>query len=997
MWGGGIVCAAITLISACTKVAENADSVQDSIPSDADNLVTINASIPDKTKISITQGTATGPLAMAWQAGDKLVISDHIEPTLSEVYTINAGFTPAMASFTGKAVSADKFDILYGATSVSAANAMSYVIQNQSGNASTAHLKYLALLSSIGTYTEVSFTSAWAGAHGAQFKQSGFLRVRATLPGGITSISKLTVTAPSAVFYTTNAMSEKTATLTLNFNPAAAISPTSPLVAYFQLPWGDNALTEGTVLTVTADDLFTTEVAVGGKTLAMGAVNDLELELEEPASDTFAGGTGTESDPYLIGAPAQMMNIAGALVADATTYFKLIDNINMAGKEWTPLNTESPYNRYIDFNGNNKTITNLTVTSDKAYPSLFGILNGSVKDLTISNSTIEPGGNNGGVLAGYIGERSSGVPCSVSNVNISNCTVGSASAKGTNYCGGLCSTIEKEGTVISNVTVMGTNVFSSLAGGVVGFADGLVTMSGCLFTGGTVTASAKYSGGLLGSTGNYASVISGCRVENATIDCTALSADARCGGLIGQIQKNVTVKGCSVGTPTQKVTIKAGTPSAADKPLNIGGFAGTCYGKVTQDGTTRCKAYITVTSTNAEKNNKMQIGGFGGYIADGAQVEYSDAIVEMSSLIGTHVGGFAGIVLVASTTISNCTSDGSVGGNNYCGGFAGGIGNGTLTHNTSSGTVGGQSTVGGFVGVIDAGTVTYNSSSASLTPSGSNNGGFVGTINGGTITNNHATGNISASGGSIGGFVGQIGETKTVAISKCYATGNVEGTTNCGGLIGYVGGNLTLSDCYATGNVGTSSKYNQKYGGLIGFTTDSATKSTSITITNCYATGAVIGSFASGGLIGRASLPTVSVSKCAAWSASVTPKSASQTNWSSGAVCGVTHPNCIMTDNYRNPLMTLAVYCPPPTEDWDHPNINGTTTPLYQNSQEAPFTWDYTTATAISAGTDNLDAGRWAYHGKHVGSGTTLSQLASTTLGWSSDVWDFSGSLPTLK
>jgi hypothetical protein len=28
--------------------------------------------------------------------------------------------------------------------------------------------------------------------------------------------------------------------------------------------------------------------------------------------------------------------------------------------------------------------------------------------------------------------------------------------------------------------------------------------------------------------------------------------------------------------------------------------------------------------------------------------------------------------------------------------------------------------------------------------------------------------------------------------------------------------------------------------------------------------------------------------------------------------------------------------------------------------------------------------------------GTTLSTLASTTLGWSTDVWDFSGALPTL-
>lgn len=29
--------------------------------------------------------------------------------------------------------------------------------------------------------------------------------------------------------------------------------------------------------------------------------------------------------------------------------------------------------------------------------------------------------------------------------------------------------------------------------------------------------------------------------------------------------------------------------------------------------------------------------------------------------------------------------------------------------------------------------------------------------------------------------------------------------------------------------------------------------------------------------------------------------------------------------------------------------------------------------------------------------GKTLSQLASTTLGWSSDIWDFTGDLPTLK
>ena len=172
---------------------------------------------------------------------------------------------------------------------------------------------------------------------------------------------------------------------------------------------------------------------------------------------------------------------------------------------------------------------------------------------------------------------------------------------------------------------------------------------------------------------------------------------------------------------------------------------------------------------------------------------------------------------------------------------------------------------------------------------------------------------------------------------------------------------------------------------------------TSATISNCYASGAVVGSFRLGGLIANVGAANITVQNCAAWNSEVTASSHGQTNWSSGAVIATAHPNCHAINNYRNPDMSLTVYCPPPTADWDHPDIEGTTHPLYQNSQTAPFTWAESTATAISAGNRNVDAGRWAYHGKHVDSGTTLSQLASTTLGWPADIWDFSGSLPTLK
>jgi PKD repeat protein len=61
-----------------------------------------------------------------------------------------------------------------------------------------------------------------------------------------------------------------------------------------------------------------------------------------------------------------------------------------------------------------------------------------------------------------------------------------------------------------------------------------------------------------------------------------------------------------------------------------------------------------------------------------------------------------------------------------------------------------------------------------------------------------------------GGTGGLVGHNYDGPISKCYATGNVTGGNEVGGLIGSNGGNV--SDCYATGRV-NGSKY---VGGLVG-------------------------------------------------------------------------------------------------------------------------------------------------------------------------------------
>lgn len=79
-----------------------------------------------------------------------------------------------------------------------------------------------------------------------------------------------------------------------------------------------------------------------------------------------------------------------------------------------------------------------------------------------------------------------------------------------------------------------------------------------------------------------------------------------------------------------------------------------------------------------------------------------------------------------------------------------------------------------------------------------------------------------------------MGSSSGGTVSKCYATGTVEGTNNIGGLVG-IGG--TITTCYATGAVSGT----DKVGGLVG---------SGGTTTRCYATGSVSGTTNLGGLIG---------------------------------------------------------------------------------------------------------------------------------------------------
>lgn len=413
---------------------------------------------------------------------------------------------------------------------------------------------------------------------------------------------------------------------------------------------------------------------------------------------------------------------------------------------------------------------------------------------------------------------------------------------------------------------------------------------------------------------------------------------------------------------------------------------------------------ITVKNSSITSGTKTRMGGIAGY-ANAVGSTISNCHVDNLTLSSTNerVGGLFGQV-DAGVSIEGCTtkSVNATSTSNNVGGLIG-VCYGDVTDCSATDiTVQGAVNVGGLVGFLENCTVLrcHSSGSASSSNTTSNAdiclGGLVGDFKTNAVVTKCYSSviiNQTTNGRDIGGLVGRLQQG---TIEKSYATGNVSGRQrNVGGLVGCVTnttGSASISDSYCTGTVVGTGGHS---GGFVGLF-----EKGSLTIERCYSAGAVSGNFGLGGIIGYDGANTLVLNDCAAWSPSVTAASSGQTNWSSAAVIGVTSPNCSASNNYRNPGMSLTCRWIPEA-DYDHADIVGTTNPLVQNSQDTPFTFAESTATAVSAGTGNIDAGRWGYHGKHSTT-SRLSTLASMAkgsggLGWSDSIWDFSTDLPTLK
>ena len=154
----------------------------------------------------------------------------------------------------------------------------------------------------------------------------------------------------------------------------------------------------------------------------------------------------------------------------------LTADIDLTGKDWTPIGTSSGNSYTGTFDGGGHTITGLTVTTNDQFVGLFGYLNraGTVKNVVMEGVQITSNQIYGGSIGGVVG---------YSWGTIENCSV-SGSVSGTVYVGGVVGA-QIGGSITgcsSSATVKGTVD----VGGVAGQTNSSATLTACYATGNVI-------------------------------------------------------------------------------------------------------------------------------------------------------------------------------------------------------------------------------------------------------------------------------------------------------------------------------------------------------------------------------------------------------------------------------------------------------------------------------------------------------------------------------
>ena len=317
-------------------------------------------------------------------------------------------------------------------------------------------------------------------------------------------------------------------------------------------------------------------------------VNTTGLTLEGCTIGSWADGGGesgaaedlgyiydSNTKTYTVYNADGLMNIAELVNGGKTDInITLTADIDLTGKNWTPIGTDYDNSYKGTFDGGGHTITGLTFTTNDEYVGLFGWLNraGTVKNVVMEGVQITSHQIYGGSIGGVVG---------YSWGTIENCSV-SGSVSGTVYVGGVVGA-QIGGSITgcsSSATVKGTVD----VGGVAGQTNSSATLTACYATG-NVTIEINPAKNIAGGS------LVGMNAGSSLLACYATG--------------NVTSTGSSTGY------------------MHIGGFLG--------------NNYTTVTAGYWKNNHEQGIGynreSTGATKVDGSVVTWQKAVDAMNTAL----------------------------------------------------------------------------------------------------------------------------------------------------------------------------------------------------------------------------------------------------------------------------------------------------------------------------------------------------------------------------
>ena len=274
-------------------------------------------------------------------------------------------------------------------------------------------------------------------------------------------------------------------------------------------------------------------------------VNATGLTLEGCTIGSWADGGGesgeaedlgyiydSNTNTYTVYNANGLMNVAELVNGGKTDINITLDkNIDLTGKDWTPIGTSLSNSYTGTFDGGGHTITGLTVTTNDKYAGLFGYIGdaGTVKNVVMEGVLITS--NNGLSRAGGVAGFSRGT--------IENCSV-SGSVSGTVNVGGVVGA--QWGGFITGCSSSATVKGSVDVGGVAGLTNSNATMTACYATGNVTLEIAPINaidvGGAVGFNGG--SRILACYATGNVTSTGSSTVNVYIGGFCGYNSTTVT-------------------------------------------------------------------------------------------------------------------------------------------------------------------------------------------------------------------------------------------------------------------------------------------------------------------------------------------------------------------------------------------------------------------------------------------------------------------------